>query len=247
MAEGQTLGGIWLGTRPYRPVLELQNRLREAVFRGERSPTVLLLEHRPVVTLGKGAHEENVLLSEEALAARGFDVVTTDRGGDVTVHAPGQLVAYPIIDLRRRRDVRWYVRLLTDTMRAIVGGHGVAAGEIEGMVGLWVDAAAPRVWEGAARAARPVKIGAIGVRVSRWVTMHGFALNLMTDLSAFDCIVPCGLHGYGVTSLRALTGLDVLPRDAAAVAHTLLAERLELAGGELVDASTQRVEALKEL
>jgi lipoyl(octanoyl) transferase len=230
--EQRSLRGVWLGRRPYRPVLALQHRLREAVYVGAAPPTVLLLEHEPVVTLGRGAHQENVLLPEALLAARGYELVQTDRGGDVTLHAPGQLVAYPIVALSpERQDVRRYVRDLTEVMRRIAQEHGVAGGAVDELIGFWVDAAAPATWTGPAATRRLSKLGAIGVRLSRWVTMHGFALNLTVDLEAFGLIVPCGIHQFGVTSLEALTGTPVRVREAAARAHAILAEILGFEAG----------------
>jgi lipoyl(octanoyl) transferase len=202
----------------------LQERLVDARVHGDIGDTLLLLEHAPVVTLGRGARPENVLLPRADLAARGVDVVETARGGDVTFHGPGQLVAYPIFDLRPDRcDVRRYVRDLARVMIALSAELGVAASFLEGdpkLVGVWVDEASPNEWPGDPRhpggASRPAKIGAIGVRISRWVTMHGFAYNVSTDLSAFGHIVPCGIRDYGVTSLAAL---GITPPAVEAVAR----------------------------
>lgn len=203
----RTLRGLWLGTRAYRPVLALQERLWEEREAGRIPDTVLFLEHTPVVTLGRGADPSHVLLGEEALRAKGWECVRTTRGGDVTLHAPGQLVGYPIIDLRPDRcDVRRYVKDLCETMRRVVARHGVGAGEVSGLIGLWVDRAAPQRFPEPKGAVELAKIGAVGVRISRWVTMHGFALNLTTSPDLFSMIVPCGIRDHGVTSLRDLTG-----------------------------------------
>jgi len=199
-----------LGRVPYGPTHALQKRLQEARQRGEIGDTVLLLEHEPVITLGRGAKERHVLLTPEALEARGFEVHEVGRGGDVTYHGPGQVVAYPIIDLSPdRKDVRKYVRDLEETMIRIAADWGIAAGRVEGLNGAWVG---------------DQKIGAIGVRIARWVTMHGFALNVSTDLSHFRVIVPCGISGKGVTSIGAETGQDVSIRDVEAAAGRHLAE-----------------------
>ena len=208
----RSLAAHWLGRVRYGEAHALQERLLGARVRGEVGDTLLLLEHDPVVTLGRGARADNVLCSRELLARRGVDLEETARGGDVTYHGPGQLVAYPIFDLHPDRlDVRRYVRDLARVMVALSRDYGVDASFIEGdakLVGVWVDEASPRRWSGDPRApggaSRPAKIGAIGVRISRWVTMHGFAFNVSTDLNGFRLIVPCGIAAYGVTSLEAL-------------------------------------------
>jgi lipoyl(octanoyl) transferase len=202
----------WLGRVPYAEAQALQEQLLEARVRGERPDTLLLLEHEPVITLGRGAKGENVVTPRATLAELGVAVHETTRGGDVTYHGPGQLVAYPIFDLRPDRcDVRRYVRDLARVMIALAGEYGVGASFLEGdakLVGVWVDEASPTRWPGDPRvdggARRAAKIGAIGVRISRWVTMHGLAFNVATDLAGFRLIVPCGLAQYGVTSLAAL-------------------------------------------
>ncbi len=202
----------WLGLVRYAEAFALQERLVEERTRGERGDTLLLLEHPPVVTLGRSAREENVLLPRAHLARLGVDVHETPRGGDVTYHGPGQLVAYPIFDLNPDRcDVRRYVRDLARVMIGLARDLGVEASFIEGdpkLVGVWADTASPGAWPGDPRsehgARAPAKLGAIGVRLSRWVTSHGFALNVSTDLDGFRLIVPCGIGQYGVTSLAAL-------------------------------------------
>jgi lipoyl(octanoyl) transferase len=216
----------WLGRVPYGDAHALQHRLVEARVAGAVGDTLLLLEHPPVVTLGRGARPENVLLPRAELASRGVEVVETARGGDVTYHGPGQLVAYPIFDLRPDRcDVRRYVRDLARVMIAVSAAYGVGASFLEGdpkLVGVWVDEANPAQWPGDPRqlggAARAAKIGAIGVRISRWVTMHGFAYNVSTQLGAFAHIVPCGIRDYGVTSLAALGAAAPEVEDVARVA-----------------------------
>ena len=240
----RSITAYWLGRIAYDRAHALQQALVDARIRTpERfGDVILLLEHDPVVTLGRGAKEENVLAGDEDLRARGVTVSETGRGGDVTFHGPGQLVAYPIIDLKPERcDVRKYVRDLAEVMIRIARDHGVAAGVLPGdpkYVGVWVDERSPKTWdEGRSLAAsrgelsaeaggasaepspRLAKIGAIGVRLSRWITMHGFALNVATDLSGFRLIVPCGIQALGVASL---TTLGVAPPPVEEVARRSL-------------------------
>jgi lipoyl(octanoyl) transferase len=227
---------VWLGRRRYGPVHALQKRLVEARMRGGGADVVLLVEHEPVLTLGRGAHPENVLLTPEVLAARGVDREEVGRGGDVTYHGPGQLVGYPILDLRPDRcDVRRYVRSLAEVMILLARDAGIEAGTVDGMIGAWADAERPDAWAGEAWAGRPAKIGAIGVKISRWVTMHGFALNLDPDLGHFRMIVPCGIQDRPVASLASLGGTPRTVRATALGAAGALGAALDLAVGGVDD------------
>ncbi len=232
----RTITAYWLGRIDFNRAHALQHALVEARIQKRIGDVVLLLEHDPVVTLGRGAKEENILAGDEDLRARGVDVAVTGRGGDVTFHGPGQLVAYPILDLKPDRcDVRKYVRDLAEIMIRLAGDRGVAAGVMPGdpkYVGVWVDQDSPTHWsedralastrgERGADEPRLGKLGAIGVRLSRWVTMHGFAFNISTDLAGFRLIVPCGISQLDVASLTTLgvkaPEVDVLAR--ASLAH----------------------------
>ncbi|MFW6051554.1 MAG: lipoyl(octanoyl) transferase LipB [Myxococcota bacterium] len=199
-----------LGRVPYGPTHALQERLQHARAEQRIPDLLLLLEHDPVITLGRRAQPEHVLLPRETLAARGVEIHETGRGGDVTYHGPGQLVGYPIFDLSPdRRDVRRYVWSLEEAMIRTCQDHGVEAARIPGLNGAWVDGD---------------KIGAVGVRISRWVTMHGFALNVDTELSHFDLIVPCGIRDHGVTALSKQTGTPLRLDDVGDHAAQHLAE-----------------------
>jgi lipoyl(octanoyl) transferase len=182
-----------LGTVRYQEAHALQERLVTARQQGLVPDTVLVLEHPPVITLGRGAKEDHLRSPREGLRARGIDVHEVGRGGDVTYHGPGQMVCYPILDLAPdRQDVRRYVRDLEETMIGLAADYGLVAERIPGFNGTWLRS----------RELGDRKIGAIGVRISRWVTMHGLAFNVSTNLAHFGLIVPCGIQDKGVTSLR---------------------------------------------
>jgi lipoyl(octanoyl) transferase len=199
---------LWLGRVPYADALALQELCVRARLAGLIPDTLLLLEHPSVLTLGRGASMGDVLITSDERGQRGVELFETGRGGHVTAHGPGQLVAYPIFDLRPDRcDVRRYIHDLGEVMVRLARDYGVAAHMVKEPalhIGVWVG-------EGP----ESKKLGAIGVRLSRWVTMHGFAFNVSTDLSLFDLIVPCGMPGAKATSLRAERG------DAPAVVETL--------------------------
>ncbi len=183
-----TLELIDLGRRPYLEVLELQRDLCRRKMSGEIDADLLLLvEHEPVVTLGRGLRPGSLPFPPAALEQRGITVVEVERGGDVTYHGPGQLVGYPILDLRRHReDLHWYLRRLEESLIVALGHLGVPAERNAGLTGVWTSGR---------------KIASIGIHVKQWVTFHGFALNVTTDLSFFDLIVPCGIPGVVMTSV----------------------------------------------
>ncbi|HEX2883454.1 MAG TPA: lipoyl(octanoyl) transferase LipB [Candidatus Limnocylindria bacterium] len=194
-AHGGTLTVEHLGTVPYRPTWELQDELAEQ-RRGRRiGDRLLLLEHFPVYTIGRGGDESNLLATPERLRELGAELVRIDRGGDITFHGPGQLVAYPIVELADPLDLRRYVRTLEAAVIAAAAHFGVEAAHLNGHPGIWVDGER--------------KLCAIGVRVKRGVTTHGLALNVNTDLRWFDEVIPCGIRGKGVTSLARELGHQV--------------------------------------
>jgi lipoyl(octanoyl) transferase len=187
-----------LGRVDYDTAVALQRTLVEDRRQGRISDTLLLLEHPPVITLGvkTRGRTSNIVASAEQLEREGVAVHETGRGGDVTYHGPGQLVGYPILDLRPdRQDVHRYVRDLEEALILAVAEFGVTAGRVAGLTGVWVGPPG-----------REEKLAAIGVRISRWITSHGFALNVAANLRHFDLIVPCGIADRGITSLERLTG-----------------------------------------
>ncbi len=221
-----------LGLLDYAEGLRLQRRLVDLRKAGQIGDVLLLLEHTPVITLGRNAKAANVLASTEVLAARGVEVFESDRGGDVTFHGPGQLVGYPIIDLRgfassqlsplssqrKTLGVIDYVRRLEEVLICTCSDFGIATKRVAGLTGVWTDAASGEVRVGTGALARPgesktrpateAKIAALGVHISRSVTSHGFALNVNTDLSYFNLIVPCGITAKPVTSMAKELGRE---------------------------------------
>jgi lipoyl(octanoyl) transferase len=188
-----------LGRVPYADALALQRSLVDERRAGRIPDTLLFVEHPHVLTLGVRGDggRSHILATADALASRGIEVHETGRGGDITYHGPGQIVGYPIIDLNPdRRDVHRYVRDLETVLIRTAADYGIDAGRIEGLTGVWVG---------------NEKLAAIGVRIARWITSHGFALNVTTNLDHFALIVPCGIADRGVTSLSRLLGAGVDP------------------------------------
>ena len=197
---------IDLGLIGYAEAWELQKRLVTARKAGAIEDVLLLSEHPHVITLGRSGKREHLLASDHLLRQRNVEFHATNRGGDITYHGPGQLVGYPILNLAAiRRDVVWYVRRLEEAMIRATGDFGIAAGRVEGKTGVWVKAP-----DG-----NEEKLGAIGVHISRWITSHGFAYNVSTDLRYFDLIVPCGIPDRRPTSLENLLGRQVGLAEAA--------------------------------
>jgi lipoyl(octanoyl) transferase len=211
-----------LGVVPYDEALAMQRHLVEERRAGRVPDLLLLLQHPAVITLGvKGdGGRANIVATDGRLAELGIAVYETGRGGDVTYHGPGQIVGYPILDLKPDRcDVHRYVRDLEEVMIRVCADYGVTAGRIKGLTGTWVGAE---------------KIGAIGVRLSRWITSHGFAFNVSTDLDHFTLIVPCGISDRGVTSLERATGRR---RSLSEVEDVVVRRFQEIFERELVDAT----------
>jgi lipoate-protein ligase B len=181
---------IELGRRSYGEVYRLQRELADRRIAGsDREDLLLLVEHDPVITLGRGTRASSLPIPPEALRARGYEVEESDRGGDVTYHGPGQLVGYPILDLHQhRQDLHWYLRQLEAALISALARLGIPAERNPGRTGVWCG---------------PRKIASIGIHVRQWVTTHGFALNVATNGSGFDAIVPCGIPGVEMTSVGA--------------------------------------------
>jgi len=210
-----------LGTQAYADALTLQRELARARIAGAIDQDLLLLvEHPPVITLGRSSKADHMLASPEYLRERGVDLFDVERGGDVTFHGPGQLVGYPIVDLKRhRQDLHWYLRQVEELLITALATYGLACGRRPPYTGVWID---------------DRKIASIGVHARDWVTWHGFALNVATDLRYFDLIVPCGIEAVRMTSLRA-----ELPNEE----HSLIdvAERVVAAAADVFDLSPRHL------
>ncbi|HJN98458.1 MAG TPA: lipoyl(octanoyl) transferase LipB [Candidatus Marinimicrobia bacterium] len=177
-----------IGRKSYKAVWDLQKEMQQQRIRGEIEDTLILVEHDPVYTLGKNADKDHLLQSRD----ESVDVFNIERGGDITFHGPGQLVGYPILDLSNyKKSVSWYMRTLEQVLIDTLIEFKIIAQRNDGLTGVWVG---------------DEKIAALGVRISRWVTMHGFALNVNPDLSFYDGIIPCGIFDHGVTSMEQLLG-----------------------------------------
>ena len=177
-----------IGQKSYKDVWDLQKEMQQKRIKGEIEDTLILVEHDPVYTLGKNANEDHLLQSRD----ESVDVFNIERGGDITFHGPGQLVGYPILDLSNyKKSVSWYMRTLEQVLIDTLIEFKIIAQRNDGLTGVWVG---------------DEKIAALGVRISRWVTMHGFALNVNPDLSFYDGIIPCGIFDHGVTSMEQLLG-----------------------------------------
>ncbi|MDZ7373045.1 MAG: lipoyl(octanoyl) transferase LipB [candidate division KSB1 bacterium] len=216
-SEGRP-GILWVWgprTMEYRAAWDLQRSLFSARTRGEIPDTLLLLEHPPVFTIGRSGGQGDFRLPASRLSGLGIPVIECDRGGRVTFHGPGQLVGYPILDLaQHRRDVHWYLRTIEEVLIVTLDQFGIRAQRRPGLTGVWVD---------------EQKIAAIGIKVSRWVTMHGFALNVATDLHHFNYIVPCGIRNLGVTSMARVLGHKVDLLEVADACVRAFAERFGFA------------------
>jgi lipoyl(octanoyl) transferase len=221
-----------LGLVGYAEAWALQKRVVAARKASAIEDVLLLCEHPHVITQGRNGKRENLLASEHVLQQKGVEFHTTDRGGDITYHGPGQIVGYPILNLGEiRRDVVWYVRMLEEAMIRATAEFGITAERVAGKTGIWVG------YGGAEE-----KLAAIGVHISRWVTSHGFAYNVSTDLRYFDLIVPCGIADRKATSLEKLLGRSVKREE---IAPRIASHFGEVFGLELKD--TSRAELLEKL
>ena len=183
-----------LGLSDYNDTWKLQKKLQSKRILGEIEDHLLLVEHPPVFTLGKNASKQHIINNSEDVS-----IIQTDRGGNITFHGPGQLVCYPILDLNHyKRSITWYMRELEQLIIDVLGEYDIKASRKKGLTGTWV---------------KDKKIAALGVRISRWVTMHGFSLNINPDLSFYKNIIPCGIKEYGVTSMAKIMGNEVPSMD----------------------------------
>jgi lipoyl(octanoyl) transferase len=230
---------VELGLMGYAQAWTLQKRVVAARKAGAVDDVLLLCEHPHVITQGRNGKREHLLASEHVLQQKGVEFHATDRGGDITYHGPGQILGYPILNLGAiRRDVGWYVRMLEEAMIQATAELGVAAKRVEGKTGIWAG------YENAEE-----KLAAIGVHISRWVTSHGFAYNVSTDLRYFDLIVPCGIADRKATSLEKLLGRsvkqeEIAPRIAKHFGDVFGLELKETSGTELLDKLQQAEQPL---
>lgn len=192
----QYINLINAGLSDYRKIWQLQNKLFDKVVDERDQHYLILTEHHPVITIGKSGSRNNLVATDAELSSKGIDTIDIDRGGDVTFHGPGQLVGYPILNLNQfKKDIHWYLRALEDVIIGTISEFGITGTREPGLTGVWVGSG---------------KICALGVKVTRWVTKHGFALNVNTNLDYFDHIIPCGISDKGITSISHLTG-NIIP------------------------------------
>jgi lipoyl(octanoyl) transferase len=234
-----------LGLVPYAPACELQHELVEARKANAVPDVLLFCEHPNVITLGRNGKREHLRASDRLLAQMKAEFHATDRGGDITYHGPGQIVGYPILDLaEHRRDIRWYVEQLEETMIRATRDFGIETHRVAGKHGIWVGSAN-------GTAAAEEKLAALGVHLSRWVTSHGFAYNVSTDLRYFDLIVPCGIQDARATSLERILGgafetAEAKPRLSAHFADVFGYRLTPVSPGELEAALASGRRAVRE-
>jgi lipoyl(octanoyl) transferase len=228
---------VELGFMGYAEAWALQQRLVAARKAGLLEDVLLFCEHPHAITLGRNGKREHLLASENVLRQKGVEFHETDRGGDITYHGPGQIVGYPILDLGAiRRDVHWYVRMLEEAMMGATAEFGIATQRVAGKTGIWTDDQAAEE-----------KLAAIGVHLSRWVTSHGFAYNVATDLRYFELIVPCGIAGRKTTSLEKLLGHKVGREEVAQKLAKHIGEVFELELHEIAKADLfERLEVVEQ-
>lgn len=224
-----------LGLVPYAPACELQRELVQARKASAIPDALLFCEHPHVITLGRNGKSDHLRAGDRLLAQMNVEFHTTDRGGDITYHGPGQIVGYPILDLAgHRRDIRWYVEQLEETMIRATRDFGIEAYRVPGKHGIWVGSAN-------GTAAAEEKLAALGVHLSRWVTSHGFAYNVSTDLRYFDLIVPCGIPDARATSLERILGGSV---ETAEAKERLSTHFADVFGHSLKPMSREEIEAI---
>lgn len=181
---------------PFREAWSRQEAYVRDIQKGVRPSTLILCEHPPVLTIGREGGEQNVKIDPSLLASQGIEMIPINRGGDITAHNPGQLIGYPLFNLSEyREDLHWFLRSIEDIIMQVLEEHGIASGRVEGKTGVWIE--------------EERKICAIGLHCSRWVTSHGFALNVNNDLSIFDWIIPCGIPDKEVTSIHRELGKNI--------------------------------------